>query len=112
MIIAEGIPKRMRHYLVRLIVYGITGSTAVFLSQLLLSTLLGLEGSLRSGPWSFRVTYLILIPPSYSMVLVAVGTLFGQRAYFARRVMRIWGRPLKMIGVGSQSGGLKQPRDQ
>jgi hypothetical protein len=29
-----------------------------------------------------------------------VGTLFGKHAYFKKRVLRIWGRPLRLIGLG------------
>jgi hypothetical protein len=98
-ILPASISTEARHYLVVLIVFAITGSIAVFLSKLILSSALGLEGSLWSGPWSFRVAYLLLIPPSYSVTLVAVGTLFGKRAYFTRRVMRIWGPSLRLIGL-------------
>ena len=101
-----------RRYLLVLIVFGITGSIAEFLSKLVLTNLLGIEGSLWSGPWNFRVAYLLLIPPSYSITLVIVGTLFGKREYFTRRVMRIWGRPLKMIGLGPKPGQSEQPHDQ
>lgn len=112
MIISERMSKRVRHILVRLIVYGITGSIVVILSEVLLSTFLRLEGSLWTGPWSFRVAYFILIPPSYSIALVAVGTLFGQRSYFTKRVMKIWGWPLKLIGLVPKFNQPGQPRDQ
>lgn len=112
MILSERMSTQGRHYLVLLLVFGITGSIAVFLSRLVLSTFLGIEGTLWSGPWTFRVAYLMLIPPSYSMTLVAVGTLFGQRAYFTKRVMRIWGRPLKMIGLGLKPDRSEPPRAQ
>ena len=101
-----------RHYVLVLIVFGITGSIAVFLSRLVLSNVLGLDGSLWSGPWNFRVAYALLIPPSYSVTLVAVGTLFGKREYFTQRVMRIWGRPLRMIGLGPKPDRSEQPRDR
>jgi hypothetical protein len=112
MILPERISTRGRHYLMLLVVYSITGSIAVILSKLVLSKFLGLEGSLWSGPWNFRLAYLVLIPPSYSLTLVAVGTLFGQRAYFTKRVMRIWGRPLNIIGLGPEPDWSEQPRNQ
>ena len=99
MILAERIPAKIRHYLIIVLVFTITGSIAVLLSNLILSNALGLEGSLWSGPWGFRIAYLLLIPPSYSVMLIAVGTLFGKRAYFTGRVIRIWGRPLRLIRV-------------
>jgi hypothetical protein len=80
-----------RHYVVIIVVFGITGSIAVALSRVLLDGVIGLDGSLWAGPWSYRVTYLLLIPPSYSATLVLVGRLFGKREFFTRRVLRMWG---------------------
>ena len=82
---------RIRHYGVIFLVFGVTGGLTVFLSRLVLSGLLGLDGSLLSGPWSYRLVYLALIPPVYSAILLSVGTLVGKRAFFQRRVMRLWG---------------------
>lgn len=108
----DRISPQARHYLLVLVVFALTGSIAVFLSRLVLSNLLGLDGSLWSGPWSFRVGYLLLMPPSYSVTLVAVGTLFGKRAYFTKRVRRLWGRPLRMIGLGPKPDRSEQPHDR
>lgn len=82
------------HYPVVVVVFAITGTLALFLSRWLLSGILGLEGSLWSGPWAYRVAYVVLIPPSYSVILVVVGTMFGKRDYFGRRVKRMWARTL------------------
>jgi hypothetical protein len=84
------ISRDVRHYVVVIVVFGITGSIAVLFARGLLTGLLGLEGSLCSGPWSFRIVYLLLIPPSYSATLIVVGTAFGKGAYFRRRVLRPW----------------------
>jgi len=84
------ISRDVRHYVIVIAVFGITGSIAVLLARALLAGLLGLEGSLWSGPWSFRIAYLLLIPPSYSATLIVVGTAFGKGAYFRRRVLRPW----------------------
>jgi hypothetical protein len=88
----SSISLEVRHYFVVIIVFGITGSIAVLLSKLLLNDALGLDGTLWAGPWSYRFAYLALIPPSYSVMLVAVGSLFGKREFFARRVVRMWCR--------------------
>ena len=100
------------HYLVVLVVFAITGSLAVILSRLLLKELLGLEGSFFAGPWSFRIAYLLTIPPSYSVMLVVVGTLFGKRQYFTRRVLRMWGRPFRLFRGASRPGPAEQPHDR
>ena len=41
-----------------------------------------------------RRCYVALITPSYSVLLVVTGTVFGKGAYFRMRVRRIWGRVL------------------
>ena len=56
----------VRHYAVIFLVFGVTGGMTVFLSRLVLNGLLGLDGSLVGGPWSYRLVYLALIPPVYS----------------------------------------------
>ena len=93
----ERAPSKTMHYLVVIAVFGITGSLAAVLSRLLLNGVFGMDGSVWSGPWGYRVAYLALIPPSYSAMLVIVGTLFGKQAYFKKRVMRIWRRPLRLL---------------
>jgi len=98
MMVSDRTSRHARHYLIVVVVFGITGFIAVVISRLLLTDLLGLEGSLWAGPWGYRATYLALIPPSYSLTLVAVGTLFGKREYFSRRALRVWRFPLGLVG--------------
>ncbi len=82
----------LRHWLIVMIVFAITGFSALAFSRLLFNVILGVEGSLWSGPWSYRIMYLAAIPPFYSAMLVLVGSAFGKRDYFARRVLRMWSR--------------------
>lgn len=82
----------LRHWLIVMIVFGITGFSALVFSRLLLNVILGMDGSLWSGPWSYRILYLAVIPPFYSAMLVLVGALFGKREYFAQRVVKMWSR--------------------
>ena len=82
----------LRHWLIVMTVFGITGLSALVFSRLLFNVILGMEGSLWSGPWSYRVLYLSVIPPFYSAMLVLVGSIFGKREYFMSRVLRMWGR--------------------
>lgn len=108
------ISREALHYGLVILVFGITGSLAVLLSKLLLNRAFGLDGSLISGPWSFRVAYVLLIPPSYSVMLVIVGTLLGKREFFLRRVLRMWGflLPVRWTGQGTRSDRAGQPRDR
>lgn len=89
---------KTKHYVVVILVFSITGTLAALFSRLLLNGVFGMDGSIWSGPWTYRLAYLALIPPSYSVMLLGVGTLFGKHAYFKKRVMRIWGRPLRFLG--------------
>lgn len=100
--------QRSRSYLSRidwphlatiLVVYSITGSLAVMLSRLILNGALNMDGSFASGPWAYRGVYLLVIPPMYSLMLIAVGTVFGKHLYFRQRVLKMWGRilPIKRL---------------
>ena len=79
-----------RHWLLVLVVFGITGSLTVLFSRFLMQDILNLQGGLISGPWSYRIVYVALIPPFYSLTLVTVGTIFGKGEYFRSRVVQMW----------------------
>jgi hypothetical protein len=51
-----------------------------------------IEGSLKDGPWSYRICSLIIMTPLYASLLVAVGTLFGRHAYFRHFSVKIFSR--------------------
>lgn len=84
----------LRHWFLVFVVFGITGSLTVLFSRFLLQEILNLEGGLISGPWSYRIVYLVLIPPFYSLTLATVGTIFGKGKYFRARVVQMWLRLL------------------
>lgn len=86
------ITRDLRHWLIVMIVFGITGFSALVFSRLLFNVILGMDGSLWSGPWSYRIMYLAVIPPFYSVMLMLVGAAFGKREYFAHRVVKMWSR--------------------
>ena len=88
------IARDLRHWLIVMIVFGVTGFSALVFSRLLFNVILGMDGSLWSGPWSYRIMYLAVIPPFYSAMLVLVGSVFGKREYFMRRVVKMWARLL------------------
>ena len=73
-------------------VFGITGSTSVALVRPTLKNTIGLEGSWKEGPWSYRIGSLVLVSPVYAVVLIAVGTAFGRHRYFANQARGILGR--------------------
>ncbi|CAG8499504.1 17230_t:CDS:2, partial [Acaulospora morrowiae] len=51
------------------IVFGITGSTTVRIVRPIVTNVFGIEGSFREGPWSYRLTYLSITLPLYSIIL-------------------------------------------
>ena len=73
-------------------VFGLTGSTSVAVVRPILRNTIGLEGSLKDGPWSYRVGSLVLISPAYACILLAVGTAAGRHTYFAGMSRKILGR--------------------
>ncbi len=79
-----------------MLVFAVNGSLTALLGRWLLSDVIGLEGSLWSGPWGYRLAYIALITPLYSALLMATGALFGKGAYFRSRVRRIWGALLPL----------------
>ncbi|KAK9703756.1 hypothetical protein K7432_010569 [Basidiobolus ranarum] len=81
-----------KEYAVIMTVFSITGSSTMRLVRLGLKNLLGIEGTLRDGPWTFRGAYLATSLPLYSCILITVGTLFGRRLYFQRVALRMWSR--------------------
>ena len=54
-------------------VFGVTGSSSVAVVRPLLRETTGLEGSMKDGPWSYRVVSLLCVSPVYACVLVTVG---------------------------------------
>lgn len=53
---------------------------------------LGIQGSFREGPWSYRICSLVIMSPIYAVLLVAVGTVFGRHFYFRRFSIKIISR--------------------
>eukprot|EP00667_Euglena_gracilis_P026562 EG_transcript_32065 len=76
------------------LVFAIAGSSIMFLVRPFIKNVLKIEGSLKEGPNSFRILYVMLVPPIYSSVLVVTGVIFGRKAYFVPVALRIWGRVL------------------
>eukprot|EP00966_Prymnesium_polylepis_P232517 5377566-Prymnesium_polylepis.1 len=73
-------------------VFGVTGSTSVAVVRPFLKNTIGLEGSMREGPNSYRVLSLVLVSPIYSVLLVSFGTLAGRHLFFAAMAQKIFRR--------------------
>jgi hypothetical protein len=75
-------------------VFAVTGSSTAFVVRPLVSDGLGLQGSFKDGPMSFRVVSLVAMMPIYSALLVTVGTIFGRHTFFKRFAVKMWSRLL------------------
>ena len=53
---------------------------------------LGIQGSFRDGPWSYRICSIVIMSPIYAVLLVGVGTVFGRHFYFRRFSIKIISR--------------------
>ena len=73
-------------------VFAITGSSTMFLVRPAMTKVLGLEGSLRDGPWSYRICSIVIMTPLYATLLVCVGTVFGRHAYFRHFSVKMFSR--------------------
>lgn len=54
-------------------VFAITGTSTMVLVRPAVSEVLGLKGSLKDGPWSYRICSIVIMTPLYSAMLVVVG---------------------------------------
>ena len=68
---------------VAFVVFGITGSTSVAVVRPTLKKTTGIEGSLKDGPWSYRIASILAVSPIYATMLVTFGTLAGRHRFFA-----------------------------
>ncbi|KAL7430321.1 hypothetical protein ACHAXH_002751 [Discostella pseudostelligera] len=73
-------------------VFGITGTSTMFLVRPAVSDVLGLKGSFKEGPWSYRICSLVIMTPIYSTLLVIIGTIFGRHAYFRHFSVKMFSR--------------------
>eukprot|EP00536_Pseudo-nitzschia_multiseries_P017640 jgi/Psemu1/225974/e_gw1.1700.11.1 len=73
-------------------VFAITGSSTMVLVRPAVSKGLGLKGSFKDGPWSFRICSLVVMTPIYATLLLCVGTVFGRHAYFRHFSVKMWSR--------------------
>lgn len=73
-------------------VFAITGTSTMILVRPAVSDVLGLKGSMKEGPWSYRICSLIIMTPLYSAMLVCVGTVFGRHHYFRHFAVKMASR--------------------
>jgi hypothetical protein len=72
-------------------VFGITGSSTMFLVRPALKTF-GIEGSMIDGPNSYRVISFLTITPIYITILTTLGTISGRHRFFANQATKMLSR--------------------
>lgn len=70
-----------------IIVFAITGSTSAYITRPIL-TYIGITKESMS-PWIYWPLSILLILPVYKVLLVVIGTLFGQRKFFTNFVRKM-----------------------
>ena len=75
-------------------VFAVTGSSAAFVSKPILA-FFGITKQ-EVSPWLYYFLYILLIFPAYQVLLVAIGTIFGQFRFFWALEKKV----LRAIGLG------------
>ena len=75
--------------LIAFTVFGVTGSSSVFLIRPAIGAITGIEGSLVDGPNSYRVMSVLCISPVYAVVLLSLGTVAGRHVFFSKMAAKI-----------------------
>jgi len=77
-------------------VFALTGILITQIAPIILSGIIGIEGGFISGPWSYRILYIVMIPPIYYLLLISIGTLLGKGKFFRGRIKNTWGKILRI----------------
>jgi len=77
-------------------VFAMTGILITQIAPVILSGIIGIEGGFISGPWSYRILYIVMIPPIYYLLLISIGTLLGKGKFFRGRIKNTWGKILRI----------------
>ena len=102
--------------IVVVLIFAATGSSAAQLVRPLISFLLtnvlawtGIDpsGSLKGGPWAFRLLYLCFMTPTYTCLLLTYGAICGRFPYFAAFAVKMWSRMLPKPALGAMKKVLK-----
>ena len=73
-----------------LVVFAITGSCSLFVTEPLLNLLNISEENLR--PWLYIILKVIIIFPTYNILIIIIGTIFGQFSFFWNFVKKMLSR--------------------
>jgi len=86
------------------VVFAITGTTASYLSKPILAWLGITKDNLH--PVFYWILYILIILPVYKVLLVTIGTIFGQHAFFKNFVFKML-RGMKLGFIADAFGNKK-----
>jgi hypothetical protein len=73
-------------------VFGVTGSSTMLIVRPAVSNILQLEGSMKEGPWAYRVGTIVIMFPIYPLLLLTFGTIAGRHVYFRHFAVKMLSR--------------------
>ena len=74
------------------VVFGCTGSSTMLLVRPSVSNFLHLEGSMKEGPWAYRIASIVVMFPIYPILLLTFGTVAGRHVYFRHFAVKMLSR--------------------
>mmetsp|Transcript_19144 Transcript_19144/g.28488 ORF Transcript_19144/g.28488 Transcript_19144/m.28488 type:complete len:191 (+) Transcript_19144:155-727(+) len=89
--------KNPKEALIICIIFALAGSTTMYVVRPIFN-MIGFKGSLKEGPWSYRIGYILMMTPAYSAILFTYATLFGRRQLFLPIILRMWAPIFKLFG--------------
>ncbi|KAK9687804.1 hypothetical protein K7432_014645 [Basidiobolus ranarum] len=75
-----------------ILVFVLTSLTNSRLTRGFLARVLKIKGTLLGGPWIYRLVYVLVTLHLYPFVILFWGSLFNHRSYFARVVVKRYGK--------------------
>ncbi|KAH8548644.1 hypothetical protein BGW37DRAFT_170594 [Umbelopsis sp. PMI_123] len=84
-------PRFWFSWIIRLVVFSLTGSLSVRITSLFVHNVLRMDGAFKDSAWfPYRIVFILCTLPIYSILIVTIGTLVGQYQYFSRIVKHTW----------------------
>ncbi|GMH70594.1 hypothetical protein TL16_g05449 [Triparma laevis f. inornata] len=73
-------------------IFGCTGSSTMLIVRPAVSNMLQLEGTMKDGPWAYRIGTLLIMFPIYPILLLTFGTLGRRHVYFRHFAVKMLSR--------------------
>ena len=54
--------------------------------------IINVEGSMKDGPWAYRIATVVIMFPIYPLLLLSFGTLAGRHVYFRHFAVKMLSR--------------------